>query len=95
MKVLYLFTLALLLGSSEAIQIKTKEDSAPVKSVKTSKSNKLEKENKPPVEGALLNVDMKLKSNAAMMIDIQSKIKMVEAIMIKKESPNCDEKCAA
>ena len=46
-----------------------------------------------PAEKTLLSVDAKLKSNAALMTDVQSKIKMVEAILIKKSSPVCDNLC--
>lgn len=36
---------------------------------------------------------MKLKSNAANMIDIQSKMKMIEALQLQQSSLHCDEAC--
>ena len=40
-----------------------------------------------------MGIDARLKSNAAIMTDVKSKIMMVESIMIKKESPTCDKAC--
>ena len=59
------------------------------------KQKHVELKEKKPIDGELLSVDIKLQSNAAMMTDVRSKIKMVEAVLIKKESPTCGKECIA
>ena len=57
---------------------------------------------KPPISDLVsvtsqqkLGIDARLKSNAAIMTDLKSKVMMVESILIKKESPTCDKNCLA
>lgn len=82
-------------------KLSPKATSAP-KTVTTKAANKT---NKKPSSGArlqldeakemeLLGVDQMIQTNAANMIDIQAKVKMIEATLLKQASPKCDENCA-